>query len=277
MPTPLPRPRKHLGQHFLIDANISRKIVTLAALAPGDTVLEIGPGRGALTRLLCERASRVIAIEVDRDLHAHLRDTLADCPALELHQGDALAFPYATVPAGTVVVANLPYNISTPVLFALLEARARFARLILMLQTEVAQRLVAPPGSRAYGVLSVLAQAVADVRIAFTVARTCFRPPPAVGSSVVRVEFPHRMPVEIADMATFTAIVRAAFAHRRKTLTNSLRDEGFAPSAVAAALAEAGIAAGDRAERLSIADFARLSAALPVTPLSARPAGKGHG
>jgi 16S rRNA (adenine1518-N6/adenine1519-N6)-dimethyltransferase len=253
---------KRLGQHFLIDPNIVRKIVALAAIRPDETVLEIGPGRGALTRVLCERAARVIAIELDRDLATRLRETHADCGNLELHQGDALAYPYHSLPPRTVVVANLPYNVSSPILFALLEARDRFDRLILMLQTEVAQRLAARPGSKDYGVLSVLAQAMADIAVEFRVAPTCFQPPPDVSSSIVRLTIPRRVPIAIPDQAAFTRTVRAAFAHRRKTLVNSLRDEGYEHGTILPALDRAGLAPTIRAERLSIEELARLSTAL---------------
>ena len=255
-------PNKRLGQHFLIDPNIVRKIVALAALRPDETVLEIGPGRGALTRLLCERAARVIAIELDRELERRLRETLADCRNLELHQGDALAYPYQSLPERSVVVANLPYNVSTPILFALLDARERFDRMILMLQTEVAQRLAAKPGTKEYGVLSVLAQAFAEIRVAFRVAPTCFQPPPEVSSAVVQLTIPRRTPLAISNQGTFTRTVRAAFAHRRKTLVNSLRDEGYEPQTILPALEEVGLRPEIRAERLSIEQFARLSTAL---------------
>jgi len=255
-------PNKRLGQHFLIDPNIVRKIVALAAIRPDETVLEIGPGRGALTRMLCERAARVIAIELDRELERRLRETLADCRNLELHQGDALAYPFGSLPERSVVVANLPYNVSSPILFALLEARERFVRMILMLQTEVAQRLASKPGSKDYGVLSVLAQAFADIRVAFRVAPTCFQPPPEVSSSVVHLTMPRRVPVAIPDHAAFTKTVRAAFAHRRKTLINSLRDEGYNAQTILPALETAGLQPEIRAERLSIEQFARLSTAL---------------
>ena len=258
----LPPPRKRFGQHFLIDPNIVRKIVGLAAIQSGETVLEIGPGRGALTPALCAAARSVIAVELDPALHAHLAGTLAGCPNLTLHLGDALKFPYADLPPGTVVVANLPYNVGTTLLMRLLEARHRLTRMIVMLQTEVAQRLAAAPGTDQYGALSVLTQAVADVRIAFHVAPTCFRPRPKVGSSIVTLTFPPRQPVAIAHDALFARTVKAAFAHRRKTLVNSLRDEGFAPARVGEALEGLGLDGSRRAETLSIQEFARLAGKL---------------
>ncbi len=258
----LPRPRKRLGQHFLIDHNIVRKILDLAALRPDETVLEIGPGRGALTGPLCERAGQVIAIEVDPDLYRHLQATLADRPALDLRLGDALAFPFKTLPTGTVVVANLPYYLSTPLLFALLEARECLSRLVVMVQTEVARRIVAAPGHADYGVLSVLLQCWTSPTLAFRVSPTCVRPRPDVGSSVLAVRIRSEPAAPISDTQHFTRVVRAAFAHRRKTVTNSLRDEGFAQEAVQAALPQAGVAPGRRAETLSILEFAALAETL---------------
>ena len=153
-----PPPKKRLGQHFLVDQNIVRKIVAAASLQPHEIVLEIGPGRGILTRALCGRAQRVLAIEVDRSLGDTLKDALAGCANVELRFGDALDYSYGSLVPGTVVVANLPYNVSSPLLFRLLEAHGQIDRMVLMLQTEVARRLVAGPGTKDYGILSVLTQ-----------------------------------------------------------------------------------------------------------------------
>jgi 16S rRNA (adenine1518-N6/adenine1519-N6)-dimethyltransferase len=258
----LPRPLKQLGQHFLIDANIVRKILSLADLRGQETVFEIGPGRGSLTRALCGVSSRVVAVEIDRQLYEHLRDHTRDCANLELHQGDALEFPLSRLPDETVVVANLPYYLSTALLFRLLEHRDRFSRLVLMLQTEVARRLIAGPGGKDYGVLSLLTQVAADAELAFHVSAQCFRPRPEVGSSVVqlRIKRPGRIPPE--EEALFRLVVRASFAHRRKRLLNSLRDEGFAPAAVQAALARLHRSSDCRAEELSLDEFMGLAGAL---------------
>lgn len=257
-----PPPRKRLGQHFLIDRNIIRKIVALADLRPGETVLEIGPGRGILTRAICERAKAVIAVELDPKLADFLGRELADCSNLDLRVGDALEFPYDTLPHGTVVVANLPYNVSTPLLFRLLDARARIDRMILMLQTEVARRLVAQPGANDYGILSVLTQYRTRAVLTFQVAPSCFRPRPAVGSAVVSLMVRAQPVMPVRDQALFVRTVRAAFAHRRKTLANSLRDEGLLPDRIARALARAGIESSRRAETLALEEFAALADAL---------------
>ncbi len=256
-----PPPLKRLGQHFLIDPNMIRKIVTLADLHPEEDVLEIGPGRGDLTRALCAAARSVIAVELDRKLAAYLAEHLSDCHNLDVRVGDALTFPYETLARGTVVVANLPYYVSTPLLFKLLASRDRIARMVLMLQAEVARRLVARPGSREYGILSVLAQHAAEPSLAFQVSPTCFRPRPEVGSAVVRFLTKEQRHLRVADEALFTRIVRAAFAHRRKTLMNSLRDEGLDPDRIERALESAGVHPARRAETLGLEEFAGLAQA----------------
>ncbi|HET6674170.1 MAG TPA: 16S rRNA (adenine(1518)-N(6)/adenine(1519)-N(6))-dimethyltransferase RsmA [Nitrospiraceae bacterium] len=277
----LPPPLKRFGQNFLIDQNIVRKIIDLAAIRPDETVLEIGPGRGILTRALCAKAQKVIAIEIDRQLAQALAgDSSADprntggvsadqnlppltaCRNLDLRVGDALAFDYGSLPPDTVVVANLPYYVSTPLLFTLLESSKLIDRLILMLQTEVAHRLAARPGTKEYGALSVLTQYRAAVTLAFRVSPQCFRPRPTVGSAVVHLRLRRDGLLDCDREKRFVRLVRSAFAHRRKTVLNSLRDERCAPDMVAAALAECGIAPDRRAETLSLEDYLRLAAAL---------------
>ena len=277
----LPPPLKRFGQNFLIDQNIVRKIIDLAAIRPDETVLEIGPGRGILTRALCAKAQKVIAIEIDRQLAQALAgDSSADprntggvsadqnlppltaCRNLDLRVGDALAFDYGSLPPDTVVVANLPYYVSTPLLFTLLESSKLIDRLILMLQTEVAQRLAARPGTKEYGALSVLTQYRAAVTLAFRVSPQCFRPRPTVGSAVVHLRLRRDGLLDCDREKRFVRLVRSAFAHRRKTVLNSLRDERYAPDMVAAALAKCGVAPDRRAETLSLEDYLRLAAAL---------------
>jgi 16S rRNA (adenine1518-N6/adenine1519-N6)-dimethyltransferase len=262
MPSSLPPARKRLGQHFLIDPNIVRKIVVAAALNGDESVLEIGPGRGILTIALCRAARSVTAIELDPKLGDYLKDALRDCRNLDLRIGDALEFPYNQLRDGTVVVANLPYYLSTPLLFRLFEARNRIDRMVLMLQTEVARRLVARPDTNDYGILSVLTQYSAEASLAFHVPPNCFRPRPDVGSSVVSLVMRKTRPDAVVDEGRFVRTVRAAFAHRRKTLANSLRDEGFAPDSIARALAQTGILPSRRAETLALEEFAALAAHL---------------
>ena len=263
----LPRPRKRLGQHFLIDPNIVRKILKVAALQPEDVVFEIGPGRGALTHALCERVARVIAVEIDRPLVEYLAHTCAQQDALELHHGDALAFPYDTLPAGTVVIANLPYYVSTPLVFRLLEERDRIDRMVLMLQREVAERMIAAPGSRDYGLLSVVAQYLTKPRKAFVVPASCFRPIPQVDSAVVCLSGGAAWnPDDALFDEVFMKIVRGAFAHRRKTLINSCREEGWEEPVLRRALEETNIDPRRRAETLTVKELIALAQAVRAFP-----------
>ena len=255
----LPPARKSLGQHFLIDPNIVRKIVRLAELQPGETVLEIGAGRGVLTEALLGVSGSVVAIEVDPALCAHLRALLGHHSSLKLIEGDAMAFDFAWLAEPFLVVANLPYYLSTPLLFRLLQARQRISRMVLMLQAEVVARLAASPGGKDYGVLSIAAQFGCEVRQAFSVSASCFRPPPGVGSAIVVLTPLSRPRVAVRDEAVFFKLVRAGFAHRRKALLNSLRDEGYDPDRTRIVMAQSGIDAGRRAETLSIEEFAGLA------------------
>ena len=259
-----PPANKRLGQNFLIDPNIIRKIVAAAELSPEDTVLEIGPGRGVLTEALSRAARCVVAIEIDPQLHRLLQDKQTDWPNVELICADALTHPLDSLSPGVIVVANLPYYISTPLLFRLLEHRPRFPRLVLMLQNEVADRLVAKAGSADYGVLSVMAQYAADMTKVFRVSAQCFRPRPEVGSAVVVLRVKKNALLSPQEEPTFAGLVKAAFAHRRKTLVNSLRDEGHKPEVVMAALDETGISATARAETLTLQQFVQLARRLDV-------------
>jgi len=256
--------RQPLGQNFLIDKNIVRKIVRSAQLQPGETVLEIGPGRGILTEALLEASGLVIAIELDAALCARLRETFGARSNFRLIEGDAVICDFAQIPGPFLVVANLPYYVSTPLLFRLLDQGPRVDRMVLMLQNEVAARLAAAPGGKDYGALSVAAQYRCDVRVAFKVPASCFRPQPQVGSAVVALTPLGRPRVAVRDEGLFFKVVRAGFAHRRKALPNSLRDEGFAAGRTTAALAAAGIDPRRRAETLSIVEFAALADALRV-------------
>ncbi|MEK6607220.1 MAG: 16S rRNA (adenine(1518)-N(6)/adenine(1519)-N(6))-dimethyltransferase RsmA, partial [Myxococcota bacterium] len=222
--TERPRAKKSLGQHFLIDRNIVGKIAAACALHEGDVVLEIGPGTGALTRALAQTGARVIAVEIDPRLVAILeREKI---PRVTIVHGDALELDLARLAqeAGRrlVVAGNLPYNISSPVLFLLLDVCEAWSRAVLMLQREVAVRLGAPPGGKDYGVLAARLGALVAVDALFDVAPGCFRPPPAVRSRVVRVT-PLPVPRIRAPADAYARVVRAAFGKRRKTLANALR------------------------------------------------------
>lgn len=250
---------KRLGQNFLIDPNIVRKIVALAALTPTDTVLEIGPGRGILTEALCRATGHVTAIEVDPRLHAYLTEREPQCLNLTLILDDAMTHPIEQLPIGAIVVANLPYYLSTPLLFRLLDQHNRFPRMVLMLQNEVVDRLVAKPCSSDYGVLSVMAQYAAEITKAFRVSAQCFRPRPEVGSAVVLLKTKYQRALNEEEEPKFAALVKAAFAHRRKTLVNSLRDERYDQKLVAAALNSLNLSPSARAEVLSIEQFIELT------------------
>ena len=259
---PFPVARKSLGQHFLIDPNIVRKIVRLAELQPGETVLEIGPGRGILTEALLEASGLVVAIELDPALCDYLRTTLESRPNLKLVEADALHYEYDQIPGPMLVVANLPYYVSTPILFRLLKERQRVMRMVLMLQEEVAVRLAASAGGKDYSVLSVAAQFSCEVRMGFKVAPSCFRPRPRVGSAVVVLTPLPKPRVSVPDEAFFFKVVRSGFAHRRKAVLNSLRDEGFEGARVAAALKKTNLDPRRRAETFTLSDFADLTVAL---------------
>ena len=248
------RPRKELGQHFLVDENILGVIGRLAELAADDVVLEIGPGLGVLTRYLAERVDRVHAVEIDRTLESQLRD-LGDNVQLEF--GDALQVDLRT--DATKLVSNLPYNIATPLIAESLDGLPGIGLWCVMVQREVADRLFAAPRTKAYGSVSVLVQLVCDRTGFHPVARTVFRPPPNVDSALVafrRVRMPD-------DYARVKRVVGAAFAHRRKTLPNSVELAGLATRARAAAALEAiGRPATARAEELAPPEFVALAEAL---------------
>ena len=249
-------PKKALGQHFLVDQNIVGVIGRLSALAPDDVVLEIGPGLGVRTSYLADHARLVHAIELDRSLEPALRDALGDRTNVELLWGDALAMDLAELrPAPTKLVANLPYNIATPLVVETLEHTASLDRWCVMVQREVADRFFAIPRTKSYGAVSVLVQLAAR-KIGFhPVPPTVFRPRPRVDSALVAFE---RAPV--APIAEVRPIVEAAFAHRRKTLANSVDLAGLVKRARAEdALASLGHSTRVRAEELEPWEFVRLA------------------
>jgi 16S rRNA (adenine1518-N6/adenine1519-N6)-dimethyltransferase len=251
------RPKKEWGQNFLGDAGILEALAALARLQPGDTVVELGAGLGHLTRALLATGARVVAVERDRELAPILRDEL---PRAEVVEADAKSFDLRTVAAdGKVIVCgNLPYHLTSPILFHLLEQRALVRRAVLLLQREVAVRVAAQPGGRDYGILSVLVQQGADARIGLEVGRHAFTPPPQVDSSALVLEFLEKPRAEVRDEERFRAVVKTAFAQRRKTLWNALAPlEGGR-----AALERAGIDPKRRAETLSVAEFAAIERAL---------------
>jgi 16S rRNA (adenine1518-N6/adenine1519-N6)-dimethyltransferase len=246
------------SQHFLVNRGVRQRIVDLATLSPSDRVLEIGPGHGALTSLLLERAGGVWAIEIDPTLVGELRERFGNQPHLHLIQQDALRVAFDELPAPFKVIANLPYAIASPLLIRLLEARRSIPLMVLMLQREVAERLVAKPGNRRYGFLSVVVQLSAEVRLEFTVSPGSFHPPPKVDSAVITVKPLEESVVSLDDEAAFLRLVRLGFAHRRKTLRNNFGRAHLTPAQCDALLRGAGIDPGRRPETLGLDEWGRL-------------------
>jgi 16S rRNA (adenine1518-N6/adenine1519-N6)-dimethyltransferase len=273
----IPRPKKRLGQNFLRDRNVLEQILAAAELSAEDQVLEIGPGRGALTEVLAPHAGRLVAVEIDRGLQDILLPFSATHPNLEIRFADFMKTEWADLgfdPARPVkVVANIPYYITTPILLKLLQApriekeplenvKPLAERILLMVQWEVAKRLTAPPGNKDFGSLSVVAQYAADVSIVTKVPAGAFHPRPEVDSAVVMLK-PRTSPlVQVDDAARLFRVVRGAFQQRRKTLQNGLLGAGFERHRLDAAAATTGIDLGRRAETLSLAEFAALANAL---------------
>ena len=252
------RPRKRFGQNFLRDARVIHAIVAAIAPRPGERLVEIGPGRGALTGLLLAECGSLDVVELDRDLVEYLRKQFAAAPGLRVHSGDALKFDFSALglDGPLRVVGNLPYNISTPLLFHLFTHSHCIRDMHFMLQKEVVDRLCAEPGGKDYGRLGVMASYYCAMEPLLEVGPESFEPPPKVTSAVLRLT-PHPRPPVAAAPAALARVVAAAFSQRRKTLRNSL-----GTLLAAAAIEGVGIDPGARAETLSLQDFARLAAVL---------------
>lgn len=253
------RADKGFGQNFLVDEAALRAIVDAAELAPGDRVLEVGPGLGVLSHALAERGAHVTSVELDRRLLPVLAETLADLERLpgagsvEVVEGDAMRFDLARLPQGAKLVANLPYNVATAIVARALES-GRFSRLVFLVQREVADRLTAKPEEPAYGALSLLVARFGRARTVRLVPPGAFFPPPKVTSAVVRVDVD---PATEPDPELF-ALIHQGFAHRRKTLKRNLLYAGYPAERVDAALAELGLDPRVRAEALDLTTFERL-------------------
>ncbi len=267
------RPRKRFGQNFLVDGNTLAKIVAAGELTPGGAVLEIGAGLGVLTNALAEAVGpegRVVALEVDQTLLPALDETVGDLPQVTVVPGDALALDWPAFldthfspGVRPAVIANIPYNITTPLVTTFLEQRGRFSRIVLLVQKEVAARMAAKAGTDDYGALSVYVQYHARVETIGIVSRRVFFPPPDVDSAVVRLTPHDAPPVSVSSEAQFFAVVRAAFGQRRKALLNALSGDpalGWSREQAQAALDAAGIDGGRRGETLTLAEFAHLAA-----------------
>ncbi len=252
-------PRKRLGQSFLQDINIIGKIVEIAEPAGDETIVEIGAGLGFMTEELAKRAERVIAIEVDPRLAAILRERFAGQDRVEVVQTDVLKYDFSSPhPEKKIkVVGNIPYHISSPILFHLLDFRRSISSMILMFQKELADRLTARPGTKDYGIPSVIAAKYTMISSEMTVPPTCFYPAPDVVSSVLR--FTVRNDFSLPDEAPFAKIVRTAFAQRRKTLWNNFRRIGLSDEIVDRLFAKSGIERTRRAETLSVEEFTLLT------------------
>ncbi|MBA4349565.1 MAG: 16S rRNA (adenine(1518)-N(6)/adenine(1519)-N(6))-dimethyltransferase [Thermodesulfovibrio sp.] len=248
-------PKKYLGQNFLFDPSILRRIIDVSGVTHNDTVVEIGPGHGRLTKMLAEAAGKVIAIELDSELFKKLKDELKEFNNIELVHGDVLKYPFDEI-GPFKVVSNIPYYITTPIIFRLLEARKNLKSMTLTIQKEVAERIVAKPDTKEYGVLSLAVQYYAKPEIKFIIPRGAFRPVPKVDSAVIHLDTLKKPKVKVHDEKLFFRIIKAGFSQRRKTLSNALK-----PIAknIKELLIDAGIEPIRRSETLTIEEFARLA------------------
>jgi 16S rRNA (adenine1518-N6/adenine1519-N6)-dimethyltransferase len=256
-------PRKRWGQHFLIDRNILNKVVRTAGIEETDVVLEVGPGLGVLTLALAKEAKRVIAVEIDQKLVEILMEKVADCPNVEIIRKDIMEVDFNDlIERGgqpLKVVANLPYQISTPLLFRFIESRSVFTSLTLMLQKEVSERMTAVPGGKDYGPLSIFTQIVSDVSIQFLIKPSAFFPPPKVESALIHMVWKKRPWAEVKDIEWFRRVVKGSFGYRRKTLMNALKHSELLVPGVAERMKEIGIDPQRRPETLTIQEYVRLA------------------
>jgi len=262
-------PKKRLGQHFLVDRNILNKVVRTAGVGEEDVVIEVGPGPGEMTLALARLVKHVIAVEIDPKLVEFLKKRLADCPNVEVVRSDILKVDfkrlYKKEGHPIKVVANLPYQISTPLLFRFIEAKEAFSTLTLMLQREVAERMAAPSGGKAYGPLSIFVQLFLDVSIRFFIKPSAFFPPPKIESAVVHMVWKEKPRVEQKDEEWFKKVVKACFGYRRKTLLNALKHSELSlHESAESKMEKAGIDPQRRPETLTIEEFIRLAEALKM-------------
>ncbi len=270
-----PRAKRSLGQNFLVDPNIQRRIVAALDARPDDTVLEVGPGTGALTRYLAGTVERLVAVELDDALAEALQGELGRTPGVQIVHANALELDLGALLQGAtspIIVGNIPYNITTPLIFHLLDTEPPPRTIVLMIQREVADRMLAAPGGKEYGALSVGVRAIADVERLFNVGKSAFWPPPEVMSTVIRLtpHAPRRLTrAEERDLRTLT---RVTFSWRRKQLQKILRSApayALSPEAVSALAAQTGLDFEARPESLAPEEFVRLARALRA---SGRPA-----
>jgi 16S rRNA (adenine1518-N6/adenine1519-N6)-dimethyltransferase len=260
-------PKKRWGQHFLVDRNILNKVIRTAQVGKDDVILEIGPGLGEMTLALARQAKKVIAVEIDPKLTEILKEKLKCYPNVEVTQRDILKADFSQFLGKEgqpiKVVANLPYQISTPILFRFIDSKRIFSTLTLMLQREVAERMVALPGRKEYGPLSIFVQSASSPSICFFIKPSAFFPPPKVESAVVHMVWKERPIVEPKDEDWFKRIVRACFGYRRKTLLNALKHSALPlPKELEKRMGKIGIDPRRRPETLRIQEFTRLSEVL---------------
>jgi len=260
-------PRKRWGQHFLVDQNILSKVIRTAELEKGDVVLEIGPGTGEMTLALARQVKKVIAVEIDRKLVKVLKEKTADLSNIMVIEGDVLKISFEQLyrrgHQQLKVVANLPYQISTPLLFRFIESKQLFSTITLMLQREVAERMIASPGGKNYGPLSIFTQLVSDLSIQFYIKPSAFFPPPKVESAVIHMVWKERPLVRLEEEGWFKKVVKGCFSYRRKRLINALRHADLLlPEDLEKRIEKIGIDSQRRPETLTIQEFARLADAL---------------
>ncbi|EGS32649.1 MULTISPECIES: 16S rRNA (adenine(1518)-N(6)/adenine(1519)-N(6))-dimethyltransferase RsmA [Megasphaera] len=255
------RMNKKLGQNFLISPDVVHQIARAADLKDGDSVLEIGPGIGSLTQALAETGAFVHAVELDVHLLPVLAKTLAHYDNVEIIHGDILKISILDIVKKTpfTVCANLPYYITTPIIMQLLESRLPIKRMIFMVQKEVAQRMVAVPGNKIYGALSVAVQYYTEPQLLFDISPHSFLPAPEVTSSVVELQIRNKPIVEVSDEKRFFAVVKAAFAQRRKTLMNALKGAGYDKNVIMHVLEQVNIDGNRRGETLNLSEFAQIA------------------
>ncbi|MBM4322375.1 MAG: ribosomal RNA small subunit methyltransferase A [Deltaproteobacteria bacterium] len=260
-------PRKKLGQHFLSDRNILDKVIRAAGVNQEDVILEVGPGLGEMTLALAQNAKEVIAVEIDSKLADLLREKVSGLPNVKIILGDILKIDFNSLFRETgrpfKVVANLPYQISTPLLFRFIESKKIFSSFTLMLQREVAERIVASPGEKEYGPLSVFIQIFSDVSILFFIKPSAFFPPPKVESAVVHLVWKEDPLIELKNEKWFKKVVKASFCYRRKTLINALKHSEISlPESIELKMDKLGIDPQRRPGTLTLQEFIRLADAL---------------
>jgi 16S rRNA (adenine1518-N6/adenine1519-N6)-dimethyltransferase len=261
------KPNKKLGQSFLVDINVINRISDASDISGDDTVVEIGAGIGVMTEGIAKKAKRVIAVEIDRNLVELLKDKLGGYDNVEIHSGDILKIDFNLVAdahkSKIKIIGNVPYNISSPLIFKLISFRSVISDFMLMLQKEIVQRLVSVPDNKIYGVPSVILQMFATVEKIFDVPSTCFYPQPKVESAIIRGTFLEKPFVPLLDENIFIGLVKAAFAQRRKMLSNNLKNSkllaGVEEEKIKEVLSIAGIDGKRRGETLSVEEFGKLS------------------